>query len=142
MQSRIIDTNPNTYAVIFETGDEVSAGLAAFAKEHQLKASHFTAIGAFQDITLGYFDWDKKNYKRIPVREQVEALSVVGDVVLDEGEPKIHAHAIVGKSDGTAHGGHLLEAHVRPTLEVIIVESAGQLRRSYDPLSRLDLIRV
>ena len=142
MESRMIDTHPNTYAVIFATGDEVAAGLAAFAKEHKLKASHFTAIGAFQDITLGYFDWDKKNYKRIPVREQVEALSVIGDIVVDEGEPKVHAHAIVGKSDGTAHGGHLLEAHARPTLEVIIVESAGELRRSYDPLSRLDLIRA
>jgi predicted DNA-binding protein with PD1-like motif len=138
----MIDTKPNTYAVIFATGDELAAGLAAFAQEHRLKASHFTAIGAFQDITLGYFDWDTKDYKRISVREQVEALSVVGDVVLDGGEPKVHAHAIVGKSDGTAHGGHLLEAHVRPTLEVIIVESAGGLRRSYDPLSKLDLIRV
>ncbi len=140
MQSRMIDKHPNTYAVIFETGDEVATGLAAFAKEHQLSASHFTAIGAFQDITLGYFDWDKKDYKRIPVREQVEALSVVGDVALDNGVPKIHAHAIIGKSDGTTRGGYLLEAHARPTLEVIIVESAGELRRSYDPVSRIDLI--
>ncbi len=142
MQSRMIDKHPNTYAVIFETGDEVATGLAAFAKEHQLSASHFTAIGAFQDITLGYFDWDKKDYKRIPVREQVEALSVVGDVALDNGVPKIHAHAIIGKSDGTTRGGHLLEAHARPTLEVIIVESAGELRRSYDPVSRIDLIQA
>ena len=142
MQSRLIDTKPNTYAVIFETGDEVASGIADFARKHQLKASHFTAIGAFQDITLGYFDWDKKGYNRIPVREQVEALSVTGDIVLDKGEPKVHAHAIVGKSEGTAHGGHLLEAHVRPNLEVIVVESAGELRRSYDPLSKLDLIRV
>jgi predicted DNA-binding protein with PD1-like motif len=142
MQSRMIDTHPNTYAVIFATGDEVVTGLAGFAREHQLKASHFTAIGAFQDITLAYFDWDKKDYQPIPIPEQVEALSLVGDIVLDQGEPKVHAHAIVGKSDGTAYGGHLLQARVRPTLEVIIVESSGELRRSYDPLSKLDLIRV
>lgn len=142
MQSRVIDTQPNTYAVIFETGDEVTEGLGAFAKEHGLSASHFTAIGGFQDVTLGYFDWNKKDYKHIPVREQVEVLSLIGDIALDKGVPKVHAHVIVAKSDGTAHGGHLLKAHVRPTLEVIVVESAGELRKSYDPQSKLDLIRA
>src|SRR5581483_7253636 len=142
MQSRKIDTQPNTYAVIFETGDEVTAGLAAFAQERRLSASHFTAIGGFPNVTLGYFDWDKKDYKRIPIREQVEVLSLMGDIALDQGTPKVHAHVIVAKSDGTAHGGHLMDAHVRPTLEVIIVESSGELRKSYDPLSKLDLIRV
>jgi uncharacterized protein len=141
MKSRVIQgSGPKTFAVIFETGDEVASGLAAFAKAEGLRASHFTAIGAFQDVTLGYFDWEKKDYKRIRVAEQVEVLSLVGDVALDKGEPKVHAHVVVGKSDGTAHGGHLLEARVRPTLEVILIESEGEMRKSYDPLSKLDLI--
>ena len=142
MKSRIIDTQPNTYAVIFESGDEVASGLASFAEGQHLSASHFTAIGGFQDVTLGYFDWNRKEYRRIPIQEQVEVLSLIGDVALDRGTPKVHAHVIVGKSDGTAHGGHLLEAHVRPTLEVIVVESSGKMRKSYDPLSKLDLINV
>jgi uncharacterized protein len=141
MRSRIVDTQPSTYALIFETGDEVAGGLASFAREHQLSASHFTAIGGFQDVVLGYFDWNKREYERIPIREQVEVLSLIGDIALDRGTPKVHAHVVIGKSDGTAHGGHLLEAHVRPTLEVIVVESAGELRKSYDPLSKLDLIK-
>lgn len=142
VHSRMIDTQPNTYAVILESGDDVTAVLSAFAREHRLSASHFTAIGGFQDVTLGYFDWDKKDYNPIPIREQVEVLSLIGDIALDRGAPKVHAHVIVGKSDGTAHGGHLLGGHVRPTLEVIIVESAGELRKSYDPLSKLDLIKI
>ena len=142
MRTRMIDNQPTTYAVIFETGDEVARGLAAFAQERQLRASHFTAIGGFQDVTLGYFDWNKKDYERIPIHEQVEVLSLMGDIAQDRGTPKVHAHVIVGKSDGTAHGGHLLEAHVRPTLEVIITESTGELNKSYDPLSKLDLIKV
>jgi uncharacterized protein len=140
MKSRNIDNNPATYAVIFETGDEVASGLASFAEQKKLSASHFTAIGGFQDVTLGYFDWNRKEYRRIPIHEQVEVLSLIGDVALDRDKPKVHAHVIVGKPDGTAHGGHLLEAHVRPTLEVMLVESSGELRKSYDPLSKLDLI--
>ena len=77
------------------------------------------------------------------MREQVEVLSLVGDIALkDNGEPEVHAHVVVGKADGTAHGGHLLEAHVRPTLEVIVVESPIHLQRKFDPETKLALIRL
>jgi predicted DNA-binding protein with PD1-like motif len=141
MKSRVINAqSPKTIAVIFETGDEVASTLAAFAKDQQLRASHFSAIGAFQDVTLGYFNWEKKQYVPIRVNEQVEVLSLIGDIALENGQPKVHAHVVVGKADGSAHGGHLLEAHVRPTLEVIVIESEGEMRKSYDPLSQLQLI--
>jgi len=127
------DQGQKTFAVIFDIGDEVSQGLLTFAKDHNLSASHFTAIGAFSEVTLGYFQWEKKEYKKIPVKEQVEVLSMAGDITLQDGEPKVHAHVVLGKSDGTAHGGHLIEARVRPTLEVIVVESPKHLQRKYNP---------
>jgi uncharacterized protein len=117
--------------------------LLAFAKEKGLAGSHFTAIGAFQDATLGYFDWQQKEYKKIPIREQVEVVSLIGDVALDEGGgPKLHAHVVLGCSDGSARAGHLLEAHVRPTLELVLIESPTHLRRKHDPESGLALIRL
>jgi predicted DNA-binding protein with PD1-like motif len=132
-----------TYALIFETGDEVMANLQAFARDHRLGGSHITAIGAFRDATLGYFDWESKHYKRIPVGEQVEVVSLVGDIAEGErGEPKVHAHVVLGRSDGAALGGHLLEAHVRPTLEVVLVESPRHLRRRHDAETGLALIRL
>jgi predicted DNA-binding protein with PD1-like motif len=131
-----------TFAVVFDTGDEVASGLLAFAKEKHLGGSHFTAIGAFSDVTLGFFDWDKKDYHKLQISEQVEVLSLIGDVALNRGEPKVHAHVVVGKSDGTGHGGHLMEAHVRPTLEVIVVESPEHLVRKTDDETGLALINL
>jgi predicted DNA-binding protein with PD1-like motif len=131
-----------TWAVVFETGDEVLSGLTSMAKEHQLDASHFTAIGAFSRATLGYFDMDAKEYQKIPITEQVEVLSLVGDVALNDGEPKIHAHVVVGRKDGTTRGGHILEAHVRPTLEVILTESPRHLQRRTDSETGLPLINL
>lgn len=144
MKAKLLNGHPEkTFAVIFETGEEAAKGLLEFAREQRLAASHFTAIGGFRDVTLGYFDWQKKDYQPIAVNEQVEVLSLIGDVSLDpKGEPKVHAHVVVGRSDGTTRGGHLLEAHVRPTLEVILVESPQYLRRQYDPDSHLGLIRL
>jgi predicted DNA-binding protein with PD1-like motif len=129
-----------TWALVFATGDEVVSLLTDFARREHLRAARFTAIGAFRDATLGYFDWASKQYEKIPLREQVEVLSLVGDVALEGDAPKIHAHVVVGKRDGTAHGGHLLEAHVRPTLEVMLTESPANLRRMFDPESGLALI--
>lgn len=143
MKSKLIhDGELKQWAVIFQQGDEVVAGLKAFAKEHRLGASSFTAIGAFSDCMLGYFNFENRDYQRIPVAEQVEVLSLLGDVALDQGEPKVHAHVVLGKSDGTAHGGHLLEAHVKPTLEVILTESPRHLHRERDEASGLDLIKI
>jgi predicted DNA-binding protein with PD1-like motif len=131
-----------TFVLIFDTGDEVASGLLDFAKDHHLDSSHFTALGAFSDVVVGYFDWTKKEYKRIALPEQVEVLALVGDIALNQGEPKVPAHVVIGKADGTAHGGHLLEAHVRPTLEVVLVESPQHLQRQSDPESGLALIRL
>jgi predicted DNA-binding protein with PD1-like motif len=145
MKAKLLnDQGEKVYALVFDTGDEVLSGLTEFARQNRLGGSHFTAIGAFQDVTLGYFDWQKKDYKKIPLREQVEVLSLVGDIAIDDktGQPKVHAHVVVGKSDGTAHGGHLVEAHVRPMLEVTLAEAPGYLHRKHDPDSGLPLIRL
>jgi len=143
MKAKLIQEQAEkTYAVIVDKGDEVMAGLLDMAKRHNLAGSHFTAIGAFSDASLGYFDRDRKDYQRIPVHEQVEVLSLVGDIALSGDQPKIHAHVVVGRSDGTTRGGHLMEAHVWPTLEVIIVEEPGRLHRKTDQESGLALIDI
>jgi predicted DNA-binding protein with PD1-like motif len=143
MKSKLIYDGPQrTFAVVMDTGDEVLQCLLAFAKEQKLSAAEFTGIGALSDAVLGYFDWRTKDYARIPVNEQVEVLNLTGNVALSEGEPKLHPHIVLGKRDGTAHGGHLLEGHVRPTLEVIVTESPTHLQRRSDPETGLALIRI
>ena len=144
MKAKLIhEADEKTFALIFDKGDEVMAGLLSFAQEQKLTASHFTAIGAFERATLGYFDRAQKDYEKIRIDEQVEVLSLIGDIATDDdGGPKVHAHVVVGKRDGTAHGGHLLEAHVWPTLEVILTESPEHLRRQMDEKVGLALIRL
>jgi predicted DNA-binding protein with PD1-like motif len=128
------------WALVFDKGDEPMAELERFAREHELTAASFTGIGAFEEVVLGYFDRERKEYEEIPVREQVEVLSLAGDVAVAEGEPKVHAHVVVGKRDGTAYGGHLLRGRVWPTLEVVLTESPAELRKSHDPETGLALI--
>jgi predicted DNA-binding protein with PD1-like motif len=77
------------------------------AQKHGLARSHFTAIGAFRDVVLGFFNREQKRYQEIPVNAQLEVLSLMGNIALDEADqPKVHAQAVLGWSDGTAVGGH------------------------------------
>jgi predicted DNA-binding protein with PD1-like motif len=144
MKSKLLnEANERTFALIYETGDEVVSLLKQFAKENKPRSAHFAAIGAFRDVVLAYFDWETKQYQKIPVNEQVEVLSLAGDIAwTEDGKPAVHAHVVVGRSDGTTRGGHLMEAHVRPTLELILTESPRHLERKHDPQTGLTLIRV
>jgi predicted DNA-binding protein with PD1-like motif len=143
MRSKVINEAPErTFALILDTGDEVVSSLERFAADNSLSASRLTAIGAFSDVTLGYFDWDRKDYERIYVAEQVEVLSLVGDIALDGERPKLHAHVVLGRRDATTLGGHLLKASVRPTLEILLTDSPDYLCRRHDPQSGLALIRI
>ncbi len=130
-----------TFGLVLRHGDKVCETLLGFARERELTAASVTAIGAFSGATLGFFDWERKDYDRIVVAEQVEVLSLTGDVSLaPDSTPQLHLHVVLGKPDGTAHGGHLIEAEVRPTLEVMVTEAPPELRRRHDPESGLALI--
>lgn len=143
MRVKLLNDAPErTYALVLDSGDEVMSALEAFANEHSLTASRMTAIGAFSSATLGYFNWDTKEYERIEVDEQVEVLSLVGDIALQGADAKLHAHVVLGRRDGSVCGGHLLWAAVRPTLEVVLTDSPEYLKREFDPASGLPLIRI
>ena len=132
-----------TFVLVYETGDEVIAGLKHFAKEFRPRSARFTAIGAFRDAVLAYFDWESKQYKDIPVDEQVEVLTLAGDIAWkDDGDPVVHAHVVVGRFDGSTRGGHLKKAHVRPTLELVLSEYPKSLERKHDARTGLSLIRM
>lgn len=141
MQSKVLNEADNTtFILVFEEGDEVVETLTAFAREADLDGAEFQGLGALSDAVVGFWDIDEQDYHRIPVREQVEVLSFVGNVTNNDGEPKVHPHIVLGKRDGSAVGGHLLEAHVRPTLELTVVETPAHLRRRFDEKAGLPLI--
>lgn len=131
-----------THALIFETDDDVMATLSAFAEERDIRGAHFTALGAFRSATLAYFDWETKEYEEIPVDEQVEVTALVGNIGRKEdGSVAVHAHCVLGRREGSAVTGHLMEATVRPTLELFLNVGANELTRRPDEESGLDLIR-
>src|SRR5277367_1277149 len=103
----LIDSDAEkTWAIVLDLGEEAIAALVAFSSEQSIKPAHFTAIGAFSRATLGYFEWEAKEYSRIPIEEQVEVVSLIRDIALEDGKPRVHAQATLGRPRGITAGGH------------------------------------
>jgi predicted DNA-binding protein with PD1-like motif len=142
MQAKLVKDTPDekVYAVVFHQGDEALSGLTDFAIEHHITDAHFTAIGATSGATLAWLDLSKKQYRRIPVTQQAEVLSLIGDIASFDDKPIVHMHAVLGKSDGSTVGGHVFELNINPTLEVFLTANATPLKKKVDGASGMKLI--
>jgi hypothetical protein len=134
MKSKVVeDADVVTYVLVCDPGDEAVFELTRFARAERLEAAQITAVGAFEHAVVGWFDRSARQYRRIPVDEQCELLSLIGDVAAGEGGPVVHAHVVLGLRDGTTRGGHLLEGRVFPTLEAVVTETPAELRKVMRP---------
>ena len=142
MQVQLLNPGESTkqYAVIFYEGDEAFSGLLEFAEKYQVKSAHFTAIGALSGATLGWFDPERKMYKKIPINGQHEVVGMSGDIALYQGKPVVHTHVVLGSADGTTRAGHVLAAYVSPTLEVMVTVDPITMQKRFDPATDLTLI--
>ena len=141
MRSKVIeDADVVTYVVVCDPGDEAVAALEQFARAERLEASQVTAIGGFEHATVGWFDPMAKDFRRIRVEEQCEVLSLIGDLAEDRDGPSLNVHVVLGLSDGTTRGGHLIEGRVLPTLEVVVTENPAELRKVMHPELGIALI--
>jgi hypothetical protein len=128
-----------TYSLVFSKGDEIMSGLTEFAVREKLVAGHFSAIGALEHALFGWFDRTRKAFRDIPVNEQVEMVSLIGDLGLVNGSPAIHAHGAVAFPDGHVSGGHILQAVAWPTMELFFTAYPAPLVKERDDETNLFL---
>lgn len=142
MQAKLVKDTPGeqVYSIIFYKDDEVMSGLTDFAIAHKVSDAHFTAIGAVSGATLAWLDIQKKMYRRIPVTQQVEVLSLIGDIAVFDGVPVVHMHAVLCKPDGSTVGGHVFELISNPTVEVFMTVNTTPLEKKADDASGMKLI--
>lgn len=142
MRHRVLaDGQERTFVLVLDQGDEALGALERLAKDLRLRGSRVQAVGGFRSAVVGFWDPESGAYERIPVGEQAEVLSFLGDITEDpDDDVKVHVHVVLGRRDGSTVGGHLLEAVVHPTCEILVTESPVHLRRRHDPATGLALI--
>jgi uncharacterized protein len=142
MKVRLLSENggAKNYAIILAKGDEVMSGLTDFARQNKVTSASFTAIGAFSHATVAWFDDGRKEFRLIPIKQQVELVSMIGDIALVNDQPAVHTHVALASSDGTVRGGHVINAFVFPTLELFMTVYPTPLHKESDKATGLKLI--
>lgn len=144
MKSKLLfqENELKTFVLVFERNDDVVPLLLQFAGDNRLSGARLSGIGGFRRVKFGCYDRDARDYQPIEINEQVEMLSFIGNLALKDGKPALHAHVVVAKRDGSAYGGHLLEAQVFPTMEIMLIETPANLQRTMDDITGLPLLNL
>jgi predicted DNA-binding protein with PD1-like motif len=132
---KLISDNGTTkvYFLVFAAGDEIMSGLNEFAQKYNVKSAHFTAIGDATSAKIGWYDGSKKMFKVNAINQQSEITSLIGDIAIFNDKPVVHIHINLAGEDGTVRGGHLLEAFVAPTLEVMMTVEPVRFIKKWIP---------
>ena len=113
--------------------------LTELAKVQNIITAAFTAIGALKCAKLGFYDQKKHEYVETRLISPQEIASCLGNISLKEGEPFVHAHAVLADQNGNIKAGHLLEGIVYAA-EIYVTELLGEkFSRKNDALTGLSL---
>lgn len=135
----------NGFFIVFDKGEEVISTLTRFGEQEGVHWATFSAIGAVEDVEIGYYDRDEKEYFFRREEGVFEVASLKGNLAEVDNEGVLtHAHAVLSRCDDTLEtiGGHLKSARVAVTLEMILWLVSQPLTRVYDDDIGLNLIQL
>jgi uncharacterized protein len=108
----------NAAFVRLERGSDMLEGLTEAAEKLGIEAGTVQAIGAVSELSIGYFDQARKEYRTNSFPSAYEIGSGVGNVSQKESKPFVHLHVLATGPDGSTVGGHLM-----PGTNVYLVEA-------------------
>jgi predicted DNA-binding protein with PD1-like motif len=129
------------YVVRFDPGEDVIAALGTFAQAESVDAGHFSAIGAAGQLVVSYYDLPTKQYQDKAITENVEIVSLMGNIAWMEGVPMVHAHGVFSRSDFSTFGGHVKKLIVSATCEVHVSKVSGLATRGFDEVTGLNVLQ-
>jgi predicted DNA-binding protein with PD1-like motif len=132
----------NHVVLRLDPGEEVMKTLLNFVAREDIRGGYFVAFGGFSRVRLCYFDVHARQFKTYDIDQQVEVVSLLGNVGRDNRRPIIHMHAAVSDAQAHTSSGHVAEGTVQPTLEVFLTRLEGTLRRRRDPSTGLELLAL
>ncbi len=123
--------------LIFKKGENFLEALKKRLAEKEIKSGFFYGLGGFNRATLAYYDLKKKKYITRKMKSgPYEVVSLMGNVASDV---TVHCHAVLGKRDFHTVGGHLMDAVVGGTLELLLMPTEP-LQRRKDEKTGLNLL--
>ncbi len=139
---KYIKTEDSVYVVKLEKGDGVVSSLTSLSEELNINFATVSGIGAVKDPHIGYFVVNQKRYIEKRYEGNFELLSLKGNITIKEGKPSCHIHVILSDAEFKTFGGHLLDADVTVTMEIVIKPLKVDVERTMDGDTSLYLWKI
>ena len=128
------------HALRVRPGQKLMSEITSYCQRKHISSTVIIGIiGAVKNAKLGIPPQDRFGYVYRDYTSPRSILSSQGSISSYNDELVFHIHMILGGEEGFA-GGHLVEAEVFSTAEVIIGELDYQLYREYDPVLNLSAL--
>ncbi len=138
---KVILKDNQRYIIRIDKGEEVFAGFLEFARQYDIDAASFTAIGACGELEIGVYDFAAKSYTKQVITEQLEIVSLIGNIALSAGKPALHVHGSFSRRDLSMLGGHVFKAVISATCEIFLIKLDGEMSRGLDSDLNLNLLQ-
>lgn len=129
------------YALRLDPGEEIVACLTDLVERENIQLGTVSALGAANDVTIGIFHNDVKQYQSCRYQGEYEIAALVGNVTRKEGEPYLHLHITIGNpATGEVHAGHLSSCTISATGELFLHVWNGQVGRTLSDSIGLNIL--
>lgn len=137
---QVIYSNEKQVVLNLARGEELFEVLLSWCKENNIAGATLTGLGAADQLELAYYNMQTKAYERHIIDEEVEILSLTGNLGTLEAQKMLHIHGVFGKRDLTTFGGHVFKLRVSGACEIHLTTLPSNLKRSFDETTGLNLL--
>lgn len=130
------------YQIRLESGEPIVESLTRLAAREEIGYAAVSGLGAVRRATLAYFNVHTRQYETHELIEQLEVVSLTGNISQRDGRPFLHVHAALGRRDLSMIGGHLMEAVAHSTLEAWMQREEALVHRLPDDETGLALLQL
>ncbi|MBL7147555.1 MAG: DNA-binding protein [Nanoarchaeota archaeon] len=130
------------FFIRLEKGEKVIENIIKFCKENNIKLGYFYGIGAVSKVILGHYFLGTKEYTEKEFEEPLEIASLFGNITMMDDEVYIHVHGSFSDNKMEVKGGHVKEAVVSATAEIVLHKIEGSVGRKYSEDIGLNLLNI
>ncbi len=131
----------DTIIARMDKGEEITAQVRKIAEAEQIKLASIEALGALNDFHVGLFDVTEKKFHGNHFHGAYEMVSLTGTINTMNGEFYSHLHMCAADVNANVYGGHLVDATISATCEMVIRILDGTVDREYSEEVGLNLFK-
>lgn len=129
------------YVIRLDKGEEVLESLKKICQENKIRLGTVSGIGAVNQVKIGLFETDTKEYHSVELNKDMEITCLTGNISEMNGEVYLHLHVTLSDHTHNAFGGHLNLAVISATGEIIVDAIEGNVDREFSQEIGLNLIK-